>query len=125
MRSIWKRSNLGFGMMLCSPMLALLLGGEAFFPVAMTSIIGGTVLLLSKSLSTQVFVGQLTAELVQDLVSAEENRRGLVLSELNEAEGNWFLAELPRAKAELGRGHRSTPADCRTRARWAWRIQFS
>jgi hypothetical protein len=125
MRSIWKRSNLGFVMMLCPPLLALPFGVEAFFPVVFTSILGGTVLLLSKSLTTQVLVGQLTAELVEDLVSAEKDRRDLVLAELKEAEGNWFLAELPRAKAELGRGKGSTPADCRTRARWAWHIQYS
>jgi hypothetical protein len=50
-----------------------------------------------------MFVGQLNAGLVQDLVSADVDRRDLVLAELNETERDWFLAELPRAQDELRR----------------------
>jgi hypothetical protein len=56
-------------------------------------------------LSPHLSVGRLTAELIQDLVYADKESRALVLAELNEAERNWFLAELPRAEAELRREH--------------------
>ena len=103
MRSIWKASNLGFALMMLSPMLALGFGWEAFLPVALTSVLGGAICLLGKDLSTRMEVGQLTAELLQDLASADKDRRDLVLAELNEAEAERFLAELPRAAAELRR----------------------
>ena len=111
--------------MICSPVLAIGFGWEAFFPVALTSILGGTILLMGQSLCTQMFVGQVTAELVQDLVFADKDRRDLVLGRLEKAEADWFLAELPRAKAELRSSRSRTPADLCTRGRWAWRIQYS
>src|ERR1019366_9986996 len=123
MRSICKVSNLGFALMAFSPILALGFGWDAFFPVALTSVFGGMICLMGKSMSTHMVVGQLTAELVQDLVSADEDRRDLVLAELNEAEAYWFLAELPRAEAE--RRRRGNQADWRTSARWAWRLNYS
>jgi hypothetical protein len=123
MRLIRKIPNLGFAMMICCPLLALGWGWEAFVPVALTSILGSTVLLVSRSLCTHMFVGQLTAELVQDLVFADKDRRDPVLAELKEPERNWFLAELPRAKAELRSGR--NPTDCRTSARWGWRIRYA
>ena len=108
-----------------SPILALGFGWEAFSPLALTSVLGGVICLMGKSMSTHMAVGQLTAELVQDLVSADEHRRDLVLAELNEAEANWFLAELPRAKAELRRRQGRNRADWRSSARWVWRLRYS
>jgi hypothetical protein len=125
MRSIFKAPNLGFALMMLSPLLALGFGWEAFFPVALTSVLGGAACLAGQSMSTHMAVGQITAELVQDLVSAEKDRRGLVLTQLKEAEANWFLAELPRAEAELRRWRRGSQADWRTTARWAWRLSYS
>jgi hypothetical protein len=125
MGSTWKLSNLGFAMMICSPLVALGLGREAFFPVALTSIIGGAILLAGKSVSTHMFVGKLTAELVQDLVFADKDRRDMVLGELKPAEAKWFLAELPRAKAELRRKQERNTGDGCTNVRWAWRIRYS
>jgi hypothetical protein len=62
--------------------------------------------------------------LLQDLVSADKDRRDLVLAELNQAEANWFLAELPRAEAELRRRQGRNRADWRLSARWAWRLFY-
>jgi hypothetical protein len=125
MRSIWKAPNAGFAMVICSPLLALGFGREAFVPVALTSILGGAVLLVCKSLSTQMFVGRLTAELVQDLVYADKDRRDPVLAGLKKAERDWFLAELPRAKAELRHSKGQISTDCRASARWGWRIRYA
>jgi hypothetical protein len=72
-----------------------------------------------------MFVGKLTAELVQDLVSADKDRRDLVLGQLKTAEAQWFLAELPRAKAALSRKHGQITSDCCTNILWAWRIGYS
>src|ERR1017187_61969 len=118
MRSICKVSNLGFALMAFSPILALGFGWDAFFPVALTAVFGGMICLMGKSMSTHMVVGQLTAELVEDLVSADKDRRDLVLAELNEAEANWFLAELPRAKAELRRRQGRNRVDWCMSARW-------
>jgi hypothetical protein len=124
MRSIWRISNLGLPLMIISPILALGFGWEAFFPVALTSLLGGTIFVMGKGTSPDMFVGHLTAELVQDLVSADNNRRNLVFAELNEAERNWFLAELPRAEAELRRQHGQKRTDWRMSVRWAWRLRL-
>jgi hypothetical protein len=125
MLSTWKLSNLGFALMTFAPFLALGFGWEAFFPVAMTSVLGGTICLMGKSMSAYMFVGQLTAELVQDLVCADKETRDLVLAELNEAERDWFLAELPRAEAELRRRQGRKRIDGCISARWAWRLLYS
>jgi hypothetical protein len=101
MRSIWKASNLGVALMAFSPILALGFGWEAFFPVALTSVLGGTICLMGEAISTHTFVAQLKADLLQDLASADQDRRDLVLAGLMEEERNWFLAELRRARAEL------------------------
>ena len=108
-----------------SPILALGFGWDAFFPVALTAVFGGMICLMGKSMSTHMVVGQLTAELVEDLVSADKDRRDLVLAELNEAEANWFLAELPRAKAELRRRQGRNRVDWCMSARWVWRLLYS
>lgn len=108
-----------------SPVLALGFGWEAFFPVTLASVFGGMICLVGKSTCTQMAVGQLTAELVQDLVTADNDRRDLVLAELNEAEANWLLAELPRAEAELRRRQGRHRADWCQGARWAWRLRYS
>src|ERR1700674_2884437 len=57
---------------------------EPLVPAALTSLLGGTISLMARDVSSDTSVGQVTAE-------------------LNEAERNWFLAELPRAEAEHGR----------------------
>jgi hypothetical protein len=114
MRSIWRMSNVGFLLMTISPILALGFGWEAFFPAALTSGLGAPICLMGKSMSPRKSVGQLTAELMQDLVFAEKDRRDLVLAELNEGERNWFLAELPRAEAELRRQHGKKRTDWRS-----------
>jgi len=82
--------------MIVSPVVALCFGLEVFFPVAVTSAIGGLICLIFRAFSTQMFVGQLTTELVRDLVSAEMDRREWVLSELKPAERKWFLAQIAR-----------------------------
>jgi hypothetical protein len=93
--------------------------------VALTSVLGGMILFIAKSASTHMFAGQLTAELVQDLVLADQDRRDLVLAELSNRERDWFLAELPRAEAELRRSRRRNRTSWRTSARWAWRVRYS
>jgi hypothetical protein len=125
MHSIWKATNIGYVLMTLSPILALSFGWDAFFPVALTSLLGGMICLMGQSMSTQMVVGELTAELVEDLVFADKDRRDLVLARLSEAERNWFLAELPRAKAELRRRQGQTRADWCLSARWAWRLRYS
>jgi hypothetical protein len=116
-------SNFGLTLMTISPILALGFGWEAFFPAALTSVLGGTICLMGKSMSPHLSVGRLTAELIQDLVYADKDRRDLVLAELNDAKRNWFLAELPRAEAELRRQHGKKRTDWRMRVRWAWRLR--
>jgi hypothetical protein len=112
-------------MMTLSPVVALGFGWEAFFPVALTSVLGGAACLAGISMSTHMAVGQLTAELVQYLVSADKDRRDSALAQLNEAVSNWFMAELPGVEAELRRRRRENQADCRTSASWAWRLRYS
>jgi len=118
MYSILKVSNLGYALMIFSPISALGFGGwEAFFPVTLTSVLGSTICLIVNSMSTHMFVGQLTAELVHDLVSADKDRRDLVLAELNEIERDWFLAELRRRQ---WRNH----SDCCTGVRCGWGLRL-
>lgn len=125
MRSIWKTSNLGITLMTLSPLLALFFGWEAFFPLALTSILGAATCIVGKTFSTHMLVGWLTAELVQDLVSADRQRRDSVLGVLTAAERDWFLAELPRARAELRRRQGSHRVDWSISARWGWRLLYS
>jgi hypothetical protein len=82
---VWKASYLGLALMTFSPILALAFGLEAFFPVALTSFLGGAICIMGEYVSTQIAVGQLTAELLQDLASAEKERRDAVLAELRAA----------------------------------------
>ncbi|MGA9778457.1 MAG: hypothetical protein ACLPRE_00505 [Limisphaerales bacterium] len=124
MRSKLTVSNLGIALAILSPFFALSLGGlEAFLPVALVSVLSATICLIGESISTHLFVGHLTAELVQDLVSADEERLDLVLAELNETERDWFLAELPRAQAELRRRQWQPQTGYRAGARWGWRLR--
>jgi hypothetical protein len=125
MGSIWKASHLGYALMAFSPVIAIGFGWEAFFPVALTSLLGGVICFMGQSVSTDLCVGQLTAELVQDLVFADKDRRDLVLAGLTAAERNWFLAELPRAKAELRCRQGQPRADWCTSVRWCWRLRYS
>jgi hypothetical protein len=87
-----------------APVLALgFAGWDAFLPVALTSVLGGTLCFMSQGIFTQIHVAELTAELMHDLVSVDQQDKELVLSCLNKIERAWFLAELPRARAELRR----------------------
>ena len=101
-------------------MAAGLGGWEAFLPVALTSVLGATICLIAECISMHIFVSQITAGLVQDLVTADENRRDLVLAELNGIERDWFLAELPRAEAELRHQRRQDRTDCCANFRWGF-----
>jgi hypothetical protein len=95
-----KSSPLGTALMIISPVVALGFGSKVFFPVAVTSVLGGVICLIYKSVTTHMVVRQLTAELVNDLVFADTDRRELVLSELNQAERKWFVLEIARVEAE-------------------------
>ena len=125
MGSIWKASHLGYALMAFSPVMALGFGWEVFCPVALISLLGGVICFMGQSTSTDLSVGQFTAKLVQDLAFADKDRRDLVLGRLNAAERNWFLAELPRAKAELRRRQGQPRADWCTSVRWCWRLRYS
>src|SRR5579859_8068833 len=95
--------KLGISLVVLAPLLACLWGWEAFFPVAATSLLGGLLCFMSQSFCSQMEVGQMAAELVQALVSVDQQERDLVLAGLPKREREWFLAELPRAEAELRR----------------------
>ena len=79
--------------------------------------------LLSQSLCMQMNVGTITAELVQALVAAEPHERDLVLACLTRHEREWFLAELPRAEAELRRRYWKPRKGAYASASWAWRVR--
>jgi hypothetical protein len=111
--------------MVLSPFLSVGFGGwEAFFPVALMSFLGGGICLIGERLSSHMFVGQRTAELVQDLVFADKERRDLVLANLSPIERDWFVAELPRARTELRRRQWQPRADCCAGVRWSWRLRL-
>lgn len=120
-----KSSNLGIVLAISSPFMALACAGlEAFVPVALSSVSCAVICFLVHALSTQMVVGTLTAELVQDLVCADEERRDLVLGCLSKKEQDWFLAELPRARAELRRQDRQRrPGKC-AGVQWRWRLRL-
>jgi hypothetical protein len=125
MRSNLKLSNLGIVLAILSPILAMFFGGwEAFLPVALCSVLSAAICLIGETMSTNLFVAHLTSGLVQDLVSADTDRRDLVLARLNATERDWFLAELPRAQAELRRRQWQPQAGCRASARWGWRLRL-
>jgi len=86
--------------MIFCPIAALGFGGEAFFPVALTSILGGAICLTTKKASENRFVSHLAAGLLHDLVRADQERRDLVLSNLSADERAWFLAEITRVQAQ-------------------------
>lgn len=122
-RSIAKHLNLGILLMVICPFFAFELAGwQAFFPVALSSLLGGTVCFLGQSIFIQIHAGQLTAELVQDLVSVDQHHQGMVLSRLSKTEHEWFLAELPRARAELRRRHWKPRKGIRASINWRWRL---
>jgi hypothetical protein len=110
--------------MILSPILALGFGWQAFFPVALTSLLGGGMCLIGKTLSARMLIGQLTAELIQDLAVADKERRDAVLNCLSATERDWFLAELPRAQAELRRRQWRPQAGCRAGVRWSRRLKL-
>jgi hypothetical protein len=97
--------------MVLSPFLSVGFGGwEAFFPVALMSFLGGGICLIGERLSSHMFVGQRTAE--------------LVLANLSPIERDWFVAELPRARTELRRRQWQPRADCCAGVRWSWRLRL-
>lgn len=69
-------------------------------------------------------VGALTAELVQELVCADERTREMVLSCLTKKERDWFMAEVPRAQAELRRRNWQPRVGKRASAHWLWRLRL-
>lgn len=110
--------------MIVSPIVAFAFAGwEAFFPVALLSLLGRTLCSIGQGFTTQIHVGQLTAELVQDLASADQHDRELVLACLNQREREWFLAEIPRAEAELRRRYRKPRQGVYASAKWSWRFR--
>jgi hypothetical protein len=115
----------GIGLMVLSPLVACCLGWEAVFPVAITSLLGGIVCFMGRGFCTQMHVGEVTAELVQDLVSADQHHRELVLACLSKTEGDWFLAELPRAEAELRQRYWKARKGARASASWRWRLRLA
>jgi hypothetical protein len=126
MWSILKRLNVGIALMIISPIMALVFAGwEAFFPVAMISLFGRTVCSINQGLSTQLYVGQLTAELVQGLVSADQHDRELVLACLSQREREWFLAEIPRAEAALRRRYWKPRQGICASVNWRWRLRVA
>jgi hypothetical protein len=102
----------GIGLMILSPLLAGFWGLEAFFPVAAMSLLGGMVCLVGRSFCTEMQVGQTTAELVQELVCADQHHRQLV------------LAELPRAEAELRRRYWKPRKGAYVSINWRWRFRL-
>lgn len=125
MRSMLNRPKIGIGLMILSPMLACLWGWEAFLPVAATSLLGGLMCFTGQSFCTQMHFGQITAELVQDLVSASQHDRELVLTCLSQKEREWFLAELPRAEAEIRRRHWKPRKGAYANVNWRWRFRLA
>lgn len=115
----------GIGLMILSPLLAGFWGLEAFFPVAAMSLLGGMVCLVGRSFCTEMQVGQTTAELVQELVCADQHHRELVLACLSETDQEWFLAELPRAEAELRRRYWKPRKGAYTSVNWRWRLRLA
>lgn len=98
-------------MMIISPVVALGFDSEVFVPVALTSVLGGVICLVCKSLATHMVVRQITAELLNDLVSTDLDRRELVFSELDQAERKWFELEIERIEAGSMSGRRTSHSD--------------
>lgn len=65
-----------------SPVVALSFGIEAFFPVLLTSVCGGAVCLLVRLVSLDLDTRSSKNNLLQDLITADRDRRDLVLGEL-------------------------------------------
>jgi hypothetical protein len=108
MPPLLKKSHLGTALMIISPVITIGFGSEVFFPVAVTSVLGGVICLIFKSLTTHMVVGQITAELLNELISADADRRELVLSELDLVERKWFVIEIARIEAGLVSGWRTS-----------------
>ena len=125
MRRMLSNPKFGVGLMILSPLLACFWGLEAFFPVAAASLIGGMVCFLGRSFSTQMQVGQITAELVQELVCADQHHREPVLACLTKTEREWFLAELPRAEAELRQRYWKPRKGACASVNWRWRLRLA
>ena len=111
--------------MILSPVVACLWGWEAFFPTAVTSLLGAMVCLMGQCFCTQIHVGELTAELVQEMVSADQHDRELVMASVCKAEREWFLAELPRAEAELRRRYWKPRKGAYASVNWRWRLRLA
>lgn len=98
-------SQLGVVLMVLSPAVALRFGWNVFFPVAITSLVGAVIGLFFRALAAHREANRITAELIRDLVSADQRRRELVLSEFSESERKLFSAEtaLSREKPAVSR----------------------
>lgn len=72
-RSIFKVSNAGVALCALSPFGALACAGwQAFIPVAFMSLMSAVICHFVDVISMHIVVGRLTAELVQDLASADQ-----------------------------------------------------
>ncbi len=85
--------------MIVPPIVSSGFGWAVFLPMVLASVLGAVICVVGRALSTRVLVGQVTAELICDLASADEQRRELVLSELKETERRWFLSEINRIRS--------------------------
>jgi hypothetical protein len=103
-----KQAKLGTVLIVFSPVVALGFGSEVFFPVAITSALGGVICLICKSLTSQRVIRRITTELVHDLVSADIDRRNPVLSELDPVERQLFVLEIARIEAFSMSGQHSS-----------------
>ena len=125
MRSIFKVSNAGVALWTLSPFAALAwAGGQAFVPVALMSLMSAAICYFVDVMSMHMAVGRLTAELVQDLVSADPHSRDAVLDCLTKAEKDWCMSELPRAAAELRHRYRQPSTGKCASVTWRWRLRI-
>ena len=124
MDSIWKSPHLGIALMVISPIMGLAFGALAFFPVLLTSILCGVVCLTANLASRHSAVGTLRADVIRDLISADQDRRDLVLAEINEDERNRILGAIRLGKAELRRRRRQSHSGSGN-IRCARRFQYS
>ena len=81
------RLHPGATLMVAAPLLAMGFGFQVFFPVALISVTGAVICVFSSALASRLVTGQIALRLIQDLASADADRRALVLAELNETPG--------------------------------------
>lgn len=81
------RLHPGATLMVAAPLLAMGFGFQVFFPVGLISVTGAVICVFSSARASRLVTGQLAFRLMQDLASADADRRALVLAELNETPG--------------------------------------